>query len=190
MVNRTFPHTRMRRTRVQDFGRRLVREQQLTVDDLILPLFVLPGNNQSQSIDSMPGVNRLSLDLTLRRLEQVVAARIPAVAIFPVIPAELKDSEGSEALNPEGLVPECIRAIKREFPDLGVICDIALDPYTSHGHDGKLDADGTVLNDSTVEVLVKQAILYAECGVDIVAPSDMMDGRVRRHPRTIRATRP
>ena len=178
MINRSFPNTRLRRTRMQDFGRRLVREQQLTVDDLILPLFVLPGKNQSQSIDSMPGVNRLSLDLTLQRLEQVVAARIPAVALFPVIPAELKDADGSEALNTEGLVPECIRAIKREFPNLGVICDVALDPYTSHGHDGKLDDDGTVLNDSTVEVLVKQAILYAESGVDIVAPSDMMDGRV------------
>ena len=174
----SFPHTRLRRLRMQDFSRRLMREQRLSCDDLILPLFILPGKQQRQAISSMPGVERLSLDLSLQRLERVVQANIPAVALFPVIPAELKDSIGTEALNPQGLVPECVAAIKKEFPDLGVICDIALDPYTDHGHDGLLGADAKVINDRTVDILVRQALLYAEAGVDTIAPSDMMDGRI------------
>ena len=175
---RKFPHSRLRRTRLQGFARRLVRECALSVDDLVLPVFVLPGQGQQQNIASMPGVVRQSLDLLLPRLEQAVSLGIPAIALFPVIPTELKDAEGSEALNAEGLVPECARVLKREFPELGLICDIALDPYTSHGHDGLLADDGTVINDRTVEVLVQQALLYAEAGVDVLAPSDMMDGRV------------
>ncbi len=173
-----FPSTRMRRMRYQDFSRRLMRENSLTVDDLIYPMFVIEGNNQKQTISSMPGVERLSIDLLLDEAKQLVQLGIPAIAIFPVINKERKSDDAAEAYNPDGLAQRCVRALKKSIPDLGIITDVALDPFTSHGQDGLINHAGYVLNDETIEVLCKQALSHAEAGVDIVAPSDMMDGRI------------
>ena len=178
LINAPYPASRPRRLRRTDFSRRLVREHQLTVDDLIYPVFVLDGQNQRQAVGSMPGVERLSLDLLLPVAEDCVKLGIPGIALFPVIDSSLKDPEGNEALNPNGLVPTVVRALKKHFPDLGVMTDVALDPFTSHGQDGWLDESGYILNDLTLAQLVKQAMVQAEAGVDIVAPSDMMDGRI------------
>jgi porphobilinogen synthase len=165
----------LRRT---DYSRRLVREHQLTADDLIYPVFVLDGMNQRQAVGSMPGVERLSLDLLMPVAEDCVKLGIPVMALFPVIDSSLKDPYGNEALNPEGLVPTVVRALKKNFPELGIMTDVALDPFTSHGQDGWLDDDGYILNDLTLAQLVKQAMVQADAGVDMVAPSDMMDGRI------------
>ncbi len=173
-----FPASRPRRLRRDTFTRNLVREHAVTVNDLIYPVFVLDGANRREAVGSMPGVERLSLDLLLPVAEDCVKLGIPVMALFPVIDASLKTPDGKEALNPEGLVPRVVRALKKEFPDLGVMTDVALDPFTSHGQDGLLDDTGYILNDATVEVLVGQALTQAEAGVDIVAPSDMMDGRI------------
>jgi porphobilinogen synthase len=173
-----FPASRPRRLRRDTFTRNLVREHAVTVNDLIYPVFVLDGANRREAVGSMPGVERLSLDLLLPVAEDCVKLGIPVMALFPVIDASLKTPDGKEALNPDGLVPRVVRALKQEFPDLGVMTDVALDPFTSHGQDGLLDDTGYILNDATVEVLVGQALTQADAGVDIVAPSDMMDGRI------------
>ncbi len=173
-----YPDTRLRRLRRHDFTRRLMRENLLTRNDLIYPMFVLEGSNQREAIASMPGIERVSIDQLLKEAEQLLALQIPAVALFPVTPAEKKSLDAAEAYNPDGLAQRAVRAVKAEFPQLGVITDVALDPFTSHGQDGLLDDSGYVTNDATVEVLVKQAVSHAEAGADIVAPSDMMDGRV------------
>jgi porphobilinogen synthase len=177
-----FPLGRPRRLRRDAFTRNLVRENQLTAHDLIYPVFVVDGQQQRVPIGSMPGVERLSLDLLLPVAEQCVKLEIPVMALFPVIDQSLKTYDGKEALNPDGLVPRVVRALKKEFPQLGVMTDVALDPFTSHGQDGLPDtrpeADGYILNDETVSVLVQQALTQARAGVDIVAPSDMMDGRI------------
>ena len=173
-----FPASRPRRLRRDTFTRNLVREHAVTVNDLIYPVFVLDGANRREAVGSMPGVERLSLDLLLPVAEDCVKLGIPVMALFPVIDASLKTPDGKEALNPDGLVPRVVRALKKEFPDLGVMTDVALDPFTSHGQDGLLDDTGYILNDATVEVLTGQALTQAEAGVDIVAPSDMMDGRI------------
>ena len=177
-ISTQFPATRLRRLRRDDFTRRLVREHSLTVDDLIYPVFVLDGQKRREAIASMPGVERLSLDLLLPVAERCVKLGVPVMALFPVIDASLKTPDGREAMNPEGLVPRVVRALKKEFPDLGVLTDVALDPFTSHGQDGLLDETGYILNDPTVEILVQQALAQADAGVDFVAPSDMMDGRI------------
>mgnify|MGYP000976090314 FL=1 len=173
-----FPASRPRRLRRDTFTRNLVREHAVTVNDLIYPVFVLDGANRREAVGSMPGVERLSLDLLLPVAEDCVKLGIPVMALFPVIDVSLKTPDGKEALNPDGLVPRVVRALKKEFPDLGVMTDVALDPFTSHGQDGLLDDTGYILNDATVEVLVGQALTQADAGVDIVAPSDMMDGRI------------
>jgi porphobilinogen synthase len=173
-----FPLSRPRRLRRDAFTRNLVRENQLTPHDLIYPVFVLDGTNRREAIGSMPGVERLSLDLLLPVAQDCVNLGIPVMALFPVIDGSLKTPDGREALNPDGLVPRVVRALKAEFPDLGVMTDVALDPFTSHGQDGLLDDTNYILNDATVEVLVQQALTQARAGVDIVAPSDMMDGRI------------
>jgi porphobilinogen synthase len=173
-----FPHGRPRRLRRDDFTRNLVREARLSPHDLIYPVFVLDGRNQRQAVASMPGVERLSVDLLLGVAEQCMALGVPALALFPVIEPSLKTPDGREALNREGLVPRAVRELKSRFPDLGVMTDVALDPFTSHGQDGLLDETGYIINDDTVKVLVQQALVQAEAGVDIVAPSDMMDGRI------------
>ncbi len=173
-----FPAGRPRRLRRDSFTRNLVRENSLTAHDLIYPVFVVDGQKQRVSVASMPGVERLSLDLLLPVAEECVKLQIPVMALFPVVDQSLKDYAGSEALNPDGLIPRVVRALKKEFPDLGVMTDVALDPFTSHGQDGLPDPDGYILNDETVAVLVKQALTQAGAGVDIVAPSDMMDGRI------------
>jgi porphobilinogen synthase len=173
-----YPHGRPRRLRRDDFTRNLVREHAVSVNDLIYPVFVLEGSGQQQAVASMPGVERLSLDLLLPVAEDCVKLGIPVMALFPVIDASLKTPDGTEATNPEGLVPRVVRELKARFPQLGVMTDVALDPYTSHGQDGVVDATGYVLNDETVELLTQQAVVQAEAGVDIVAPSDMMDGRI------------
>jgi porphobilinogen synthase len=178
MKNYAFPQTRMRRMRKDDFSRRMVQEHTLTVNDLIYPVFVLDGEARTESVASMPGVTRVSLDNLMPIAAQCVALGIPALAIFPVIDAHLKSLDAAEAYNPDGLVPRVVRALKLAFPQLGIITDIALDPYTSHGQDGLIDENGYVLNDETVAVLVRQAQIHAAAGADIVAPSDMMDGRV------------
>jgi porphobilinogen synthase len=175
-----FPGTRMRRMRRDDFSRRLMRESVLTVNDFIYPVFVLEGEKRSEKISSMPGVERQSLDGLLKTAERAVKLGIPALALFPVIDAAQKSLAAEEAYNPNGLVPRTVRALKREFPELGVITDVALDPYTSHGQDGLIDANGYVLNDETLDVLARQALCHATAGADVVAPSDMMDGRVGR----------
>ena len=175
-----FPLRRMRRSRREDFTRRLVREARLAPEDLILPLFVLEGKGAVEPVASMPGVSRRSIDKLLPIVEQALTLGIPAVVLFPVIEARLKTALAEEAFNPEGLVPRCVREIKKRFPEMGVITDIALDPYTVHGQDGLIDASGYVVNDETLEVLARQALSHAEAGVDIVSPSDMMDGRVGR----------
>ena len=169
--------TRMRRNRKSEWARRLVRENVLTTDDLIWPLFVVDGVNKRAPIASMPGVDRLSVDQTVRDAERAMKLDIPCIALFPYTEPSLRDETGSEALNADNLVCQSVRAIKKEFPDLGILCDVALDPFTSHGHDGLLK-DGRILNDETVAILVQQAVVQAEAGCDIIAPSDMMDGRV------------
>lgn len=178
MTNTTYPHTRPRRMRRDGFSRRLMRENVLTTHDLIYPVFVIEGNNQHETIASMPGVGRLSIDLLTQEAREIADLGIPAMAIFPVTPAEVKSEGAEEAYNPNGLAQRAVRAIKAAVPELGVITDVALDPFTSHGQDGLMDADGYIVNDQTVDILVKQALSHAEAGADIVAPSDMMDGRV------------
>lgn len=173
-----FPQRRMRRMRRDKFSRQLMQENHLRTDDLIYPVFVLTGKQRSENVISMPGVVRQSLDLLLFQAEQCLQLGIPALAIFPVIDSELKNLTASEAYNPDGLVPRVVMELKKKFPELGVITDIALDPYTSHGQDGLLDQSGYVLNDETIEVLCKQAVVHAQAGADVVAPSDMMDGRI------------
>ena len=177
-VTGSFPHSRMRRMRRDEFSRRLMRENVLTTNDLILPVFVAEGHGQRIAIPSMPGVSRLSIDLLLAEAAELVALGVPAVALFPVPDASTKSLDGHEAWNPEGLVQRAVRALKAAHPKLGVITDVALDPYTTHGQDGIIDATGYVLNDVTVDALVRQALSHAAAGADIVAPSDMMDGRV------------
>ena len=173
-----FPIQRPRRLRKDAFSRNLVRENNLTVNDLIYPCFVLDGHKQSQAIGSMPGVNRQSIELLLKEAEIIHSLGIPAIALFPVTPGNIKSLDAREAYNPEGLAQRTVRALKAEFPDLGVITDVALDPFTTHGQDGLINEQGHIMNDETLEVLVKQALSHAEAGVDIVAPSDMMDGRI------------
>ncbi|MDH5600804.1 MAG: porphobilinogen synthase [Gammaproteobacteria bacterium] len=168
----------MRRMRRDNFSRRLMRENTLTVDDLIYPVFVLEGKGQREGVPSMPGVERLSIDELLKEAKDIVSLGIPAIAIFPVTPAEAKSLDAAEAYNPDGLAQRTVRAVKEMYPDLGVITDVALDPFTTHGQDGLIDESGYVMNDETVEVLVKQALSHAEAGADVVAPSDMMDGRI------------
>jgi porphobilinogen synthase len=173
-----FPRVRMRRMRRADFSRRLMRETRLTADDLIQPVFVMEGRNRAEAVPSMPGIERVTVDLLLKQAERLLKLGVPAIALFPVVPASKKDNKAKEAFNPKGLVPQTVRALKKNFPELGVITDIALDPYTSHGQDGLIDGSGYVLNDETVAVLVKQALSHAEASADVVAPSDMMDGRI------------
>ncbi len=174
----TFPNLRMRRLRRDEFSRRLVRETRLTVDDLIYPLFVVEGQKQKVAINSLPEQYRFSIDELLKEAAQLVKLGIPAIALFPVVPTEKKSLDASEAYNPEGLAQRAVRALKAEFPTLGVITDVALDPFTTHGQDGLINDAGYVLNDETISVLVKQALSHAQAGADIVAPSDMMDGRI------------
>ena len=176
--NIIFPVTRMRRMRYHDFSRRLMRENSLSVDDLIYPMFVIEGSSKTEEIQSMPGVKRLSIDLLVEKANRLTQLGIPAIALFPVTSAEKKSDDAKEAYNPDGLAQRCIRALKKSCPDLGVITDVALDPFTSHGQDGLINSEGYVMNDETIEVLCKQALSHAEAGVDIVAPSDMMDGRI------------
>ena len=173
-----YPNGRMRRMRRDDFSRRMMREHRLSSDDFIYPLFILEGENQREEVPSMPGVERVSIDLLLKEAEDCVALGIPAIALFPVVPVEKKSDDAAEAYNPDGLAQRAVRALKAAFPALGVITDVALDPFTSHGQDGLIDDTGYVLNDETVNVLVKQALSHAQAGADIVAPSDMMDGRI------------
>jgi len=173
-----FPNVRMRRMRRDDFSRRLMRESQLSVDDLIYPMFVLEGSGQREAIPSMPGVERLSIDELLKEARELVDLGVPAIALFPVTPLDIKTEDAREAFNPDGLAQRAVREIKTAFPELGVITDVALDPFTTHGQDGLIDASGYVMNDETVEVLVKQAVSHAQAGADVVAPSDMMDGRI------------
>jgi porphobilinogen synthase len=168
----------MRRMRRDDFTRRLMREHRLTVDDLIYPVFVLPGDGRREQVASMPGIERLSIDLLLEEAAELAALGVPAVALFPVTPTELKSLDAREAYNPDGLAQRAVRALKASQPELGVITDVALDPFTTHGQDGLIDDAGYVMNDETVEVLVRQALSHAAAGADVVAPSDMMDGRI------------
>jgi len=175
----SFPLTRMRRSRAHEFSRRLVRESALSADDLIWPVFVLEGENRTEAVESMPGVNRMSSDLLVGAANRAAELGIPAIALFPVVSADGKSEDASEAWNPDGLIQRTVRLLKDQVPDLGVITDVALDPYTTHGQDGLIDERGYVLNDETVEALVQQALSHARAGADIVAPSDMMDGRVR-----------
>jgi porphobilinogen synthase len=173
-----YPQRRMRRNRHDDFSRRMVREHVLTADDFIYPVFVIEGNGLTHPVPSMPGVNRVTLDRLLPVAERCLALGVPALALFPAVEPSLKTPDGREATNRDGLIPRVVREIKRRFPELGVMTDVALDPYTSHGQDGLLDAEGYILNDDTIGVLQQQALCQAEAGVDIVAPSDMMDGRI------------
>jgi porphobilinogen synthase len=177
-MHASYPSNRPRRLRKNDFTRRLVREHTLSVDDLIYPVFVLEGDKRREQVSSMPGVERLSLDLLLPVAEECVKLGIPVMALFPVISSHLKTPDGKEATNPNGLVPHVVATLKKHFPELGVMTDVALDPYTSHGQDGLLDKSGYILNDPTLAVLTEQALTQAQAGVDIVAPSDMMDGRI------------
>ncbi len=178
MANYKFPSTRMRRMREHDFSRRMMRENVLTSDDLIYPVFIIEGEKQREAVESMPGVERLSIDELLIEAKQAHQLGIPAIALFPVVTQEKKSEDASEAFNSDGLVQRAARELKMAVPELGVIADVALDPFTIHGQDGLMDESGYIVNDTTVEVLVKQAVSQAEAGVDIVAPSDMMDGRV------------
>ena len=177
-VNRLYPASRLRRNRADDFSRRMIRENRLSVDNLIFPAFVLEGDGQREAVASMPDVERLSIDLLLEQAGELVALGIPAIALFPVVPFGHKNLSGSGAWDPDGLAQQAVRALKRAFPELGVITDVALDPFTTHGQDGIIDDQGYVLNDSTIEALVRQALSHAAAGADVVAPSDMMDGRV------------
>ena len=175
-----FPAVRMRRMRRDDFSRRLMREHVLTTDDLIYPVFIIDGKARTEKVASMPGVERLTIDKLLRVAEQCLKLRIPVLALFPAIDPQLKTADGREAFNAKGLVPRAVAAVKKRFPQLGVMADVALDPYTSHGQDGVIDQTGYIVNDVTLEALVRQALAQAAAGVDIVAPSDMMDGRIGR----------
>ena len=175
---RRFPTTRLRRLRKHDFSRRLVRENTLAVDDLIYPVFVLPGKNNRQAVESMPGVERLSIDLLVAEAKEWVALGIPMLALFPVTPDDKKSLNAEEAYNPEGLAQQAVRALKEAYPELGIMTDAALDPFTTHGQDGIIDEQGYVLNDITKDILVKQALSHADAGADVIAPSDMMDGRI------------
>jgi len=176
--NSRFPASRMRRMRRDEFSRRLMRESELSCSDLIYPVFILEGEQQREAVPSMPGVERMSIDELLREAGEIHALGIPAIALFPVTPASSKSEDAREAFNPDGLAQRAVRALKQALPDLGVITDVALDPFTTHGQDGLINEHGYVLNDETVEVLVKQALSHADAGADIVAPSDMMDGRI------------
>lgn len=175
---RMFPETRMRRMRRDDFSRRLMREHTLTTDDLIYPVFVLEGHQERESIASMPGIERLSVDLLVAEAKHLWSLGVPAMALFPVTPESAKSELAEESFNPNGLAQRAVRAIKDAIPEMGIMTDVALDPFTTHGQDGIIDAEGYVLNDRTVDTLVKQALSHAEAGADIVAPSDMMDGRI------------
>lgn len=177
-IQGAFPNRRMRRMRKHEFSRRLMAENQLTVNDLIYPMFVLMGKDRRESVDSMPGVDRLSIDLLLEEAQRLYELGIPAIALFPVVSQDVKSLCATEAHNPEGLVQRAVKALKEHIPELGVITDVALDPFTTHGQDGIIDEDGYVMNDITTEVLIKQALSHAEAGADVVAPSDMMDGRI------------
>ncbi len=183
----SFPDTRLRRMRADDFSRRLMREHTLTADDLIYPVFVVEGENRREPVPSMPGVTRMSVDLLLTEAEEAYKLGIPAIALFPVTPLEKKSKDAREAYNPEGLAQRATRRLKQALPSLGVITDVALDPFTSHGQDGLIDDRGYVVNDETVSVLVKQALSHAQAGADVVAPSDMMDGRVGAIRRALEA---
>ncbi|AVT56905.1 porphobilinogen synthase [Pectobacterium versatile] len=174
----TFPGRRMRRIRRHDFSRRLVAENQLTVNDLIYPVFVMEGTNHRQEVPSMPGVYRMTIDVLLKEAEEIAKLGVPVLSLFPVIEADKKSLYAEEAYNSDGLVPRTIRALKDAVPELGLLTDVALDPYTTHGQDGIIDADGYVINDVTKEILVRQALSHAEAGAEIIAPSDMMDGRI------------
>ena len=176
----SFPGVRMRRMRRADFSRRLMRENVLTADDFIYPVFIIDGRARTEKVDSMPGVERYTIDKLLPVADQCLKFEIPAIALFPAIDAKLKTPDGREAFNPKGLIPRAVATLKKRFPELGVMTDVALDPYTSHGQDGVIDESGYILNDDTLEILVKQALAQAAAGVDIVAPSDMMDGRIGR----------
>jgi porphobilinogen synthase len=182
-----FPSVRMRRMRRDDFSRRLMRENALTVDDLIYPVFVLDGSQRREAVASMPGVERLSIDQLLPVADECVRLGVPVMALFPVIDMSLKSPDGREATNADGLVPRAVRELKRRFPELGVMTDVALDPFTTHGQDGLIDDSGYVLNDETIDVLVRQALVQSGAGVDIVAPSDMMDGRIAAIRRALEA---
>jgi len=175
-----FPAVRMRRMRRNDFSRRLMREHRLSVDDLIYPVFILDGKDRTEKVASMPGVERMTVDRLLPVAEECVKLRIPVLALFPVIGQKLKTPDGREAFNARGLIPRAVAALKKRFPELGIMTDVALDPYTSHGQDGVIDTAGYIVNDVTLDILVKQALCQAAAGVDIVAPSDMMDGRIGR----------
>ena len=174
----SYPYTRKRRMRRDDFSRRLMRENSLSASDFIYPMFILEGAQKREAVESMPGIERVSIDLLLEEANEVAALGIPAIALFPVVDESGKSDSADEAWSPDGLVQRAVRTVKAAQPDLGVITDVALDPYTSHGQDGLLDEDGYVTNDATVEVLVKQALSHADAGADVVAPSDMMDGRI------------
>ncbi|MEH6436427.1 porphobilinogen synthase [Massilia sp. DD77] len=174
----SYPAARMRRMRRDPFSRALMRENVVTASDLIYPVFILDGQNQRQQVASMPGVERVSVDLLLKVAEECVALGIPVMALFPVVDASLKTYDGVEATNPEGLVPRAVRELKRNFPELGIMTDVALDPYTTHGQDGLPDENGYIVNEKTIEMLIRQSLAQAEAGVDMVAPSDMMDGRI------------
>ncbi|MCS6175054.1 porphobilinogen synthase [Shewanella baltica] len=178
IITSAFPQRRMRRMRKHDFSRRLMAENQLTVNDLIYPMFVLEGTNRSEKIASMPGIERYSIDLLLKEAEELVELGIPLIALFPVTPAEKKTLMAEEAYNADALVQRAVRELKKAFPQLGIMTDVALDPFTTHGQDGIIDETRYILNDITTEILVKQALSHAEAGADIVAPSDMMDGRI------------
>ena len=177
-MNRQFPNTRLRRNRAKSFSRALVRENHLVASDLILPVFVIEGQNQTEPVPSMPGVNRMSIDLVVETAKRIYALGIPAMVLFPVVSEDAKSLLAEEAYNPDGLAQRTVRAIKNAVPNLGVITDVALDPFTTHGQDGILDDNSYVINDQTVETLVKQAVSHADAGADIVSPSDMMDGRI------------
>ncbi|PMO35698.1 porphobilinogen synthase [Vibrio breoganii] len=178
LIQSPFPARRMRRMRKHDFSRRLMAENKISVDDLIYPMFVLMGKNRREAVESMPGIERLSIDLMLEEAERLANLGVPAIALFPVVNQDVKSTCAAEAHNPEGLVQRAVRLLKEHIPQIGVITDVALDPYTTHGQDGIIDNDGYVLNDETTAVLIKQALSHAEAGVDVVAPSDMMDGRI------------
>ncbi|MCY3883447.1 MAG: porphobilinogen synthase [Gammaproteobacteria bacterium] len=185
MVTSKFPHTRLRRNRSEDFVRRLVRENELSVNDLIYPVFVIEGSQNREPVSSMPGIDRLSIDELEREVVSLRDTGLPAIALFPYIDSTLKDVRGTEAINPDGLIPRAITAVKNCVPELGVITDAALDPYTSHGQDGVIDEDGYVVNDASVEILQEQARVCAEAGSDVIAPSDMMDGRIGAIRKTL-----
>jgi porphobilinogen synthase len=177
-LSATYPNTRMRRMRRDDFSRRLMRETEITPSDFIYPIFVLEGSGEREAVASMPGIERMSIDLLVQEAKEIHALGIPAMALFPVTPPEAKSDDAREAFNPDGLAQRAVRALKDAVPELGIMTDVALDPFTTHGQDGLIDASSYVLNDETVEVLVKQALSHAQAGADIVAPSDMMDGRI------------